>query len=381
MKDTIASSSDKAALPSILRRFDPDMLSLHNALHCPREPLVLEWDGHTVHLSLVHDALLPAEKVHFRLCVGDEFINIACNWRTLDLLGAHPARQRSLRQVDPDLAALWLESVWLSWLEPLETFLDADIRVESVPENNAIEKGIRGHTVNQEMMLLLSPESSNEPYLVRIELSATLLIRLQPLLDRHFPRQQHSGSAITTTVTVSTGLQHLALREWRSLQPGDVVLLEQPYGDPTQAEVIVGGCYIAEARVSSEGPTLTSSLRSEGKHHASVTAPDTPLQELDQKEDSMNESSPDNTSPDQEQATGDRADLNDLPLRLTCELGRLELTLGELRELGDGSVLPLGKRPERAVDLVINGRRMGLGRLVMIGDDLGVQIERLNLDG
>ena len=95
----------------------------------------------------------------------------------------------------------------------------------------------------------------------------------------------------------------------------------------------------------------------------------------------MNESSPDNTSPDQEQATGDRSDLNDLPLRLTCELGRLELTLGELRELGDGSILPLGKRPERAVDLVINGRRMGLGRLVMIGDDLGVQIERLNLDG
>lgn len=69
-----------------------------------------------------------------------------------------------------------------------------------------------------------------------------------------------------------------------------------------------------------------------------------------------------------------------LAVALTCELGRLTLTLGELRELGQGSVLPLARRPERAVDLMVNGQRMGQGRLVMIGDDLGVQIERLALD-
>ncbi len=96
----------------------------------------------------------------------------------------------------------------------------------------------------------------------------------------------------------------------------------------------------------------------------------------------MNESSSDkDASPDQAQTQHETVNLDDLPLRLTCELGRLDLTLGELCELGEGSVLPLGRRPERAVDLVINGRRMGLGRLVTIGDDLGVQIERLDLDG
>nr|WP_281430401.1 FliM/FliN family flagellar motor switch protein [Salinicola acroporae] len=69
-----------------------------------------------------------------------------------------------------------------------------------------------------------------------------------------------------------------------------------------------------------------------------------------------------------------------MPVQLTCELGRLELSLGELRQLGEGSVLPLERRPERAVDLVVNGRRMGRGRLIAIGDAIGVQVERLALD-
>lgn len=381
MKDPIASPSDSAEFLGGLRRFDPDMLSLHNMLHCPRESLALDWNGHAVHLSLFHAASLPAEEVHFRLRVGDESVNVACSWRALDCLGTHPARQRSLQKVDFDLATLWLESVWLFWLEPLETFLDANIRVESVPEDDAREKGIRGHAASPLMALSLSFEYADESHLVRIELSRTLLIRLQPLLDRYCPPQRHSGSAVTTTVTFCMGLQHLALREWRSLQPGDVVLLERPFSDPAQAEVIVGECYTAEARVASGELQLTSPLRPSRKLQASVAASEMTFQELEQKEDSMNESSLDNLSPDETQTTNETVDLNDLPLRLTCELGRLDLTLGELRELGEGSVLPLGKRPERAVDLVINGRRMGLGRLVMIGDDLGVQIERLNLDG
>lgn len=73
--------------------------------------------------------------------------------------------------------------------------------------------------------------------------------------------------------------------------------------------------------------------------------------------------------------------LNELPVQLACEFGRLELTLGELRTLDAGSVLPLKKPAQEAVDILVNGRRMGRGRLVEIGDSLGVQIVRLQIDG
>lgn len=68
------------------------------------------------------------------------------------------------------------------------------------------------------------------------------------------------------------------------------------------------------------------------------------------------------------------------PLRLVCEFGRLELSLGELRELDQGSVLPLSRPEDEAVDLVVNGRILGKGRVVKIGDGLGVQIVRLATD-
>ena len=81
------------------------------------------------------------------------------------------------------------------------------------------------------------------------------------------------------------------------------------------------------------------------------------------------------------QAVHAEAALDDLPVQLACEFGRLELSLGELRTLDAGSVLPLKKPAQAAVAILVHGRRMGQGRLGEIGDSLGVQIVRLQIDG
>jgi type III secretion protein Q len=70
-------------------------------------------------------------------------------------------------------------------------------------------------------------------------------------------------------------------------------------------------------------------------------------------------------------------DLDDLPVRLVFELGRVELSLGELQRLAPGALVPLGRPPDEPVDIMANGRRLGRGTLVQIGDSLGVRIVSL----
>ena len=76
----------------------------------------------------------------------------------------------------------------------------------------------------------------------------------------------------------------------------------------------------------------------------------------------------------------EEAQLEQLPMRAVFELGRLDLSLGEVRRLAPGSILPMARPAEDAVDIVVNGRRIGHGSLVKIGDSVGVRVERLVAD-
>ena len=82
---------------------------------------------------------------------------------------------------------------------------------------------------------------------------------------------------------------------------------------------------------------------------------------------------PDRLSPDE-------ADLAELPVRVVLELGRLDLPLAEIRRFTPGHLLPLARPSESAVDIVANGRKLGYGSLVKIGDSIGVRVERLVTD-
>lgn len=79
----------------------------------------------------------------------------------------------------------------------------------------------------------------------------------------------------------------------------------------------------------------------------------------------------------QEIAADDAAGLDELPVRLAFELGRLELPLSELAVLGPGHVFELARDETQPVDILANGRRIGQGRIVMVAGSIGVQIVRI----
>jgi type III secretion protein Q len=70
-------------------------------------------------------------------------------------------------------------------------------------------------------------------------------------------------------------------------------------------------------------------------------------------------------------------EFDDVQVKLLFDIGRLEMSLGELRTLAPGYIFDLGRNPGRAVEILASSRRIGYGEVVQIGDTLGVRVVRL----
>ncbi len=64
----------------------------------------------------------------------------------------------------------------------------------------------------------------------------------------------------------------------------------------------------------------------------------------------------------------------DLPITLVVEIGRIQMSIQKLMELQPGNTLDLNIHPENGVDLVVNGRRIGKGELIKLGETLGIRL-------
>ncbi len=67
----------------------------------------------------------------------------------------------------------------------------------------------------------------------------------------------------------------------------------------------------------------------------------------------------------------------DLTLPFSVELGRVDLTLQEILNLKPGQVIELKKLSTEPVDIIVNGKKMGEGELVIIEDHFGVRITQI----
>jgi flagellar motor switch protein FliN len=64
----------------------------------------------------------------------------------------------------------------------------------------------------------------------------------------------------------------------------------------------------------------------------------------------------------------------DIPLTLTCELGRSKMLISELLQLGQGSVLELTKLAGEPMDIYVNQRLIARGEVVVVNEKFGVRL-------
>lgn len=64
----------------------------------------------------------------------------------------------------------------------------------------------------------------------------------------------------------------------------------------------------------------------------------------------------------------------DVPLQITVELGKTKKTIREILALGPGSVIELDKLAGEPVDLLVNGKLLAKGEVVVIDENFGIRV-------
>ncbi|MGC8964098.1 MAG: flagellar motor switch protein FliN [Brevinematia bacterium] len=77
------------------------------------------------------------------------------------------------------------------------------------------------------------------------------------------------------------------------------------------------------------------------------------------------------------EAEGSLALILDVPVQVTVELGRTKMLVKEILQLGEGSVVELDKLAGEPVDVLVNGRLIAKGEVVVIEENFGVRITEI----
>lgn len=327
-------SSLPTPLLPLLPQLDAARQALHNRLLRRRQPWQGQVAGERLEVSVSGQpaALQAALVLPARL--GAAALQLHLDGPLLERLLSGLDLQRDFHGLPQPLQSLLLEQALIPWLEPLEQVLGEPLTLDAEPQP-------------WDFMLTLQLSVAGAPAgVLGLGLGTAAGEALAALLERHLQPARHALPTLQLGLALQRGWQTLSLAELRSLQPGDVLMLDCP-ADADGLLVLGNGHRQARFKRQQSGLELLEAWQ--------------PI------------------NPTMENAMGQDADdaqLDDVPLTVVCQIGSLELPLGQLRELGEGSVLALPDGDAQRVELMVNGRCVGRGELVAIGEGLGVRLTR-----
>jgi flagellar motor switch protein FliN/FliY len=206
--------------------------------------------------------------------------------------------------------------------------------------------------------------------------------KLSTLLERGLAQK------IETTLQFEVGRVSLKKGELESLKKGDFVILDACYLNPKEDSgrilITLNGKPLFRGKLKDDKIKLYEyPLYQEEK--APMKDEETEWEEEEEEEEAFEEeeeveeeeiedSQEELEQRDEETKKAPKISIEELPIEVTVELGRLRLPLQKLLELEVGNHLELSLKKEDGVDLVVNGKCFAKAELLSLGDALGVRI-------
>jgi type III secretion protein Q len=268
---------------------------------------------------------------------------------------------QGLDDLDPYQRALLLELAVADALSLLEAGLGLRLSINAVRAARDEESGAVSLAFNIAVDGLASCAAE-------LQLPPPHATRFAQYLDRaasaSLPARPGGMEDAAVGVPVAVGLRVAAttcsVGEIATLSPGDIVMADHGRRQSRQAVAVLGEHLAAPVELTAAG--------------AQITAP--PLR----VRGSLWEWSMENVADRAQADLTQKTDLDDIPVKLLFELGRVELSLAEIRKLAPGALIAVPRPLDESVDIIANGRRIGRGSLVQIGSNIGVRITRLFQD-
>lgn len=220
-----------------------------------------------------------------------------------------------------------------------------------------------------------------------------------------------ASEKVYAIVHLEAGRVTLSQQQWRNINLGDVIILDsctvQPDLSKTKVVLTIHGmpCYRGRLKKGAlkilEFPLILnaddemSDEYNEDETYNIDDTDDTDSTDITAEEDfsealSEEIAEEDHASEEQQQReateeislssqvpptqTAPLTSLEQIPLTLIVELGRIQMTVQQLVALQPGNVIELDIDPEQGIDLVITGRKVAKGELIRIGEHFGVRI-------
>ena len=84
---------------------------------------------------------------------------------------------------------------------------------------------------------------------------------------------------------------------------------------------------------------------------------------------------------DEPRSAGDLSTVFDVPVAISAVLGKTSMSVAQLLQLGQGSVLELDRKVGEAIDIYVNNRLVARGEVVIVDERLGVTMTEIIKDG
>lgn len=204
---------------------------------------------------------------------------------------------------------------------------------EKIPKNELKDKGVYNTT------FLISKEDASLGKIV-VSLPKNCLDVHQTELSENFKFEDFLETS--TNVNILTGTSKIALNDLKSLQTGDIILLENSrvnYMEIKSGEIKQG------FKVNPE-PSL--------------------MLELDENEHDLGADMTDNKNI-----------WDDIQIEVGAEFNKVKMTLGDLKQISKGLVIDLGEILNNKISLLVENKVVAKGELVIINDRYGVKIDEI----
>ena len=331
---------------------EPAELQTLNAFYRRRDAFGLELAGRPATIAAVWPPSREAASPGYRLdlTIDGTAATVAVSARLIEAIVSSVDPDLSLAGLAPEHAGILVEFALSDQLAALEQCIDCRLAITSVH----LESQVLDRADPSVLTCLITVDGFGSSW-ADLRLASHHIAKLAPLLDRRAASVDPTDD-LAVSLCARVAAATLSIGDVASLSPGDVVLVDEHCGQPLMAIAVIGEHLVACLELTAAGGRIvTGPIRGRG---------------------SAWEWSMENM-PDTARADAAESNLNDLPVRLVFEMGRLELSLGEVRKLAPGAVVPLARPVEESLDVIANGRRIGRGTLVQIGDSLGVRLTRL----
>lgn len=184
--------------------------------------------------------------------------------------------------------------------------------------------------------------------------SDQLAQKLAQLLDHAADKASLFATSVPVAVRILYGATTIALGEMKELERDDVIL-------PADSEFHGSrSCCLIGDRMAAPVSPVDGGWRMDD-HFLPLTGSEWDF-------DMATEHAMDNSDDDRV------ANLADIPVTLVFEAGRIALPLAEIQRLDTGSLIPLDAPVDSGVAIFANGKRVGHGELIKLGEELGIRI-------